>query len=104
MQLSEQIERSDSLWSNSALRARVLGDAIPPSLAALVGGADVVCSRLPSAYVHALFGSRLASRYVYACGLHAPDFAFFDFVTSMQAAAPARESKAGATVTSKVVQ
>ena len=81
--LSSSIETSDSLWHNTALRNSVLRDALPASLVALAGGADVVISRLPENYLRALFGSRLASRFVYAAGLNTPEFAFFEFVDEL---------------------
>jgi glutamate dehydrogenase len=78
--LSTRIEQSDSLWGNATLRARILREAIPASLARLVGGADVAIARLPVNYLRALFGSRLASRFIYACGLGNSDFAFYEYV------------------------
>jgi glutamate dehydrogenase len=75
--LSQSVEKSDSLWRNKALRDAVLRDALPSTLVELVGGADVVISRLPENYLRALFGSRLASRFVYSAGLQTPEFAFF---------------------------
>lgn len=78
--LSTSIESSDSLWDNAALRNAVLREAIPKSLAELVGGAEVAASRLPLNYQRALFGSRLASRFVYEVGLNAPEYSFFEHV------------------------
>ena len=82
--MSDAIERSEALWGNVALRQKLLHDAVPRTLANLVGGADVVCSRLPEVYLRALFGSRLASRFVYEVGLHGSEFAFFEFVARLQ--------------------
>ena len=76
--LSERIETSASLWENEQLRARVLEDAIPHTLAALVGGIAVVRARLPENYQRALFGSRLASRFLYHAGLQSAEYAFFE--------------------------
>lgn len=81
--LSASIERSDSLWHNAPLRASVLRDALPAAIVDLVGGADVAIGRLPENYLRALFGSRLASRFVYAAGLHTPEFAFFEYVDAL---------------------
>jgi len=81
--LSTRIEQSDSLWGNVTLRTRILREAIPASLAKLVGGADVAIARLPVNYLRALFGSRLASRFIYASGLGNSDFAFFEYVDAM---------------------
>ncbi len=79
------------------LRTRVLREAIPTPLATLVGGPDVIIGRLPEVrtfvrfeprsprtfcivqnYLRALFGSRLASRFIYASGIETPAFAFFE--------------------------
>ena len=81
--LSASIERSDSLWHNAPLRASVLRGALPAALVELAGGADVVIGRLPENYCRALFGSSLASRFVYAKGLETPEFAFFEYVDAL---------------------
>ena len=56
------------------------------SLASLLRGADKALSRLPENYKRALFGSRLASRFVYKYGMDPPsgsEFAFFSFVDNL---------------------
>ena len=85
--LSDAIERDDGLWANVGLREHVLHDAIPRTLADLVGGPAAIIARLPTNYLRALFGSRLASRFVYESGLHAPEFAFFTFASKLAARA-----------------
>lgn len=80
-QLSARIEESESLWSNESLRVVTLRDAIPKTLATLVGTTEDVILRLPENYLRALFGSRLASRFIYEHGLNTPEFAFFEFVS-----------------------
>ena len=51
------------------------------TLVTLCGGLDVVVSRIPEKYCRAIFGSRLASRFIYESGLNTPEFAFFEFVS-----------------------
>jgi glutamate dehydrogenase len=51
------------------------------TLVTLLGGLDRVTARIPPKYCRAIFGSRLASRFVYQCGLETPEFAFFEFVS-----------------------
>jgi hypothetical protein len=43
----------------------------------VVDDADEAIARLPVNYLRALFGSRLAPRLIYACGLGNSDFAFW---------------------------
>jgi glutamate dehydrogenase len=43
-------------------------------------GFDQILTRVPQSYLKAIFGSRLASRYVYKYGLDATEIDFFDFL------------------------
>ncbi|RYY33634.1 hypothetical protein EON62_04050, partial [archaeon] len=86
--LSTRIEKSDSLWNNVPLRRHVLETALPRTLCALVGGADAVLARLPENYQRALYGSALASNFIYASGLTTTEFAFFEYVDTLLHAAP----------------
>jgi len=84
-QLSQKInELNDSiqgspLWDDLQLRKKVLSQACPKNLLALVG-VDKLMERVPETYMRAIFGSYLASRFVYECGLSSPEFAFFTFI------------------------
>ena len=51
------------------------------TLVALVGSLDATIARIPDKYCRAVFGSRLASRFIYEHGLNTPEFAFFEFVS-----------------------
>jgi len=77
-ELNDQIQAS-SLWEDLQLRKKVLSQACPKNLLALVG-VDKVMERVPETYTRAIFGSYLASRFVYECGLSSPEFAFFTFI------------------------
>jgi hypothetical protein len=39
---------------------------------------------VPESYLRAVFASRLASRYVYACGLEANEIDFYNFLKSFK--------------------
>lgn len=77
--LSVVIEQSETLWTNMALRNKVLRNAIPKTLADTIGFEKVV-QQVPENYLRALFASHIASRFVYAAGLQQSDFAFYEFV------------------------
>lgn len=77
--LSVTIEQSETLWTNMALRTKVLRNAIPKTLATTIGF-DKVVQHVPENYLRALFASQIASRFVYAAGLEQSDFAFYEFV------------------------
>lgn len=82
LRLNEELQDAPVLWDNQSLRHLVLSEAIPPLLVEKVGGLDVILGRLPESYVRALFGSYLASRFVYEYGVAPSQFAFFDFMAS----------------------
>jgi len=42
-------------------------------------------SQVPDNYIRAIFGSYLASRFVYTYGVNASQFAFFDFMNKRMA-------------------
>jgi glutamate dehydrogenase len=96
--LSTKIEASDSLWGNTALRGLVLRDALPKTLTELVGGYDVVLGRLPENYLRALFGSRLASRFIYESGLATDEFSFYSYLDSLLKHGGAGAAVAGGSV------
>jgi len=78
-ELSYSISDSE-LWNNQALRRKVLGLAFPKQLQQQVGF-DNMLNRVPENYLRAMFGTYLASHYVYETGLSAtPEFSFFNFI------------------------
>ncbi|KAF4119754.1 glutamate dehydrogenase [Geosmithia morbida] len=74
--LDEELQRSD-LWRDDAIRKSVLRDALPALLLDKVG-LDTIISRVPDSYLRAIFGSYLASRFIYEFGSQPSKFAFFD--------------------------
>jgi len=76
VQLDEQLQQSE-LWNDRRLRGSVLGDALPRLLLEKIGFETMV-QRIPDSYLRAIFGSYLASRFVYEFGSAPSQFAFFD--------------------------
>jgi glutamate dehydrogenase len=74
--LDEQLQHSD-LWENETVRRSVLADALPNLLIEKIG-LDTIIHRVPDSYLRAIFGSYLASRFVYECGSSPSQFAFYD--------------------------
>ncbi|CAK7221562.1 NAD-dependent glutamate dehydrogenase [Sporothrix curviconia] len=74
--LDEELQKSD-LWEDERIRRHVLGDALPKLLLDQIG-LDTIIQRVPDAYLRAIFGSFLASRFVYEFGSSPSQFAFFD--------------------------
>ncbi|KAL2156276.1 hypothetical protein VTH82DRAFT_1021 [Thermothelomyces myriococcoides] len=81
--LDQQLQHSD-LWENEQVRRAVLEDALPNLLIEKVG-LDTIIERVPDSYLRAIFGSYLASRFVYECGSSPSQFAFYDFMSKRMA-------------------
>ena len=56
-----------------------LEEALPDTLLEQLG-LDTILERVPVAYLKAIFGSYLASRFIYLHGIGSSQFAFFDFM------------------------
>ena len=76
--LTEQIEQS-ALWDTTETRNAVLARALPQTLLDLVGFEGIL-GRVPESYLRAIFGSYLASRFVYTGGLSATALDFYTFM------------------------
>lgn len=76
--LKEELVDSD-LWDNSSLRRAVLRDALPKLLLDKIG-LETILKKVPESYTRAIFGSFLASRFVYEKGINPGQFAFFAFM------------------------
>jgi len=74
--LDEELQQSD-LWKDDRIRRSVLRDALPGLLLEKIG-LDTIMERVPDAYLRAIFGSFLASRFVYEFGSAPSQFAFYD--------------------------
>lgn len=74
--LDEELQHSE-LWENERIRKSVLADALPRLLLEKIG-LETIIERVPNAYLRAIFGSYLASRFVYEYGSSPSQFAFYD--------------------------
>jgi glutamate dehydrogenase len=74
--LDEELQNTE-LWHDLPLRRSVLQDALPQLLTEKIG-LDTIIARVPDSYLRAIFGSYLASRFVYEYGSSPSQFAFFD--------------------------
>jgi glutamate dehydrogenase len=83
--LDEELQNTD-LWNNVAFRRSVLSEALPALLLEKIG-LDKIVERVPENYLRAIFGSYLASRFVYEFGASASQFAFFEFMSKRVAKA-----------------
>ncbi|KAB5570102.1 Glutamate/Leucine/Phenylalanine/Valine dehydrogenase-domain-containing protein [Coniochaeta sp. 2T2.1] len=81
--LDEELQRSE-LWDNEKIRRSVLADALPGLLLEKIG-LDTIIERVPDSYLRAIFGSYLASRFVYEYGSSPSQFAFYDFMSTRMA-------------------
>jgi len=81
--LDEELQHSD-LWKNEKIRRSVLQDALPNLLLEKIG-LDTIIQRVPDSYLRAIFGSYLASRFVYQFGSQPSQFAFYDFMAKRMA-------------------
>lgn len=85
--ISEKINKlhddifKSSLWDNKSLREKVIGAAVPKNLITKLG-LDTLMSRVPEAYLKAIFGAHLACNFVYSNGLNSGEFGFFEFMQS----------------------
>ncbi len=86
VKLNEELQKT-SLWENIPLRRIVLQEALPKLLVDTVG-LDRLLQRVPENYVRAIFGSYLASRFVYRYGPKPTNMtAFFEFISPFLAKA-----------------
>ncbi|KAF2195373.1 NAD-dependent glutamate dehydrogenase [Zopfia rhizophila CBS 207.26] len=74
--LDEELQGTE-LWNNVEFRRSILSEALPNLLLEQIG-LDKIMERVPDNYLRAIFGSYLASRFVYSYGVSASQFAFFD--------------------------
>ncbi|MCJ1243598.1 NAD-dependent glutamate dehydrogenase [Trapelia coarctata] len=81
--LDEELQKTE-LWKNTELRRAVLQDGLPKLLLEKIG-LDLIIERVPDNYLRAIFGSYLASRFVYEHGSSPSQFAFFDFMSKRMA-------------------
>ena len=88
--LDEELQKSE-LWDNVPLRAAILEEALPNLLLQKIG-LDTILKRVPENYLRAIFGSYLASRFIYEHGSAPSQFSFFDFMSKKMKALGARSN------------
>ncbi|KAF2487053.1 Glutamate/Leucine/Phenylalanine/Valine dehydrogenase-domain-containing protein [Neohortaea acidophila] len=81
--MDEELQQTE-LWENVDLRRSVLEDALPPLLLRDIG-LDKILERVPENYLRAIFGSFLASRFIYSMGISASPVSFFAFMNHRMA-------------------
>ncbi|PUU81771.1 Glutamate/Leucine/Phenylalanine/Valine dehydrogenase-domain-containing protein [Tuber borchii] len=86
--LDEELQKTE-LWDNVALRTSILEDALPQTLLKQIG-LDLILKRVPNNYLRAIFGSYIASRFIYEFGSNPSQFAFFDFMSKKMRALNAK--------------
>ncbi|KAK6348689.1 NAD-dependent glutamate dehydrogenase [Orbilia javanica] len=79
--LDEELQKT-TLWADAELRKSVLGAALPGLLVKKLG-LETLVKRVPEGYLKAIFGSYLASRFVYKCGPSASPLAFYSFMADL---------------------
>ncbi|KAI9356984.1 Glutamate/Leucine/Phenylalanine/Valine dehydrogenase-domain-containing protein [Zopfochytrium polystomum] len=79
VKLNEELQGT-TLWDNVPLRKLVLQEAFPKLLLDRLG-LETLMKRVPEPYVKAIFGSYLASRFIYKYGTEPSQFAFFEFLS-----------------------
>ncbi|KAL8906861.1 MAG: hypothetical protein Q9207_001788 [Kuettlingeria erythrocarpa] len=81
--LDEELQKTE-LWNDMKLRTSVLEDALPKLLLEKIG-LELIVQRVPDKYLRSIFGSYLASRFVYEHGSSPSQFAFFEFMSKRMA-------------------
>jgi glutamate dehydrogenase len=76
VKMDEELQASD-LWNNQRLRRAVLNEALPNLLIEKIG-LDTLLGRIPEKYLRSIFGSYLASRFVYEHGSQPSAVTFYD--------------------------
>ncbi|KAJ3158757.1 NAD-dependent glutamate dehydrogenase [Irineochytrium annulatum] len=79
VKLNEELQNT-TLWDNVPLRMIVLKEAFPNLLLDKLG-LETLLKRIPESYVKAIFGSYLASRFIYKYGTEPSQFSFFEFLS-----------------------
>lgn len=77
--LDEELQNYGALWDDDKLRLAIFREALPQTLQHTVGLENIL-KRVPEGYLKAIFGSYMASRFVYQHGPTPSQFAFFEFM------------------------
>lgn len=82
--LADELASSHELWNDDKVfRNAVLFDALPPLLIKAIGIENII-SRVPEAYLKAIFATHLASQFVYSRGIDSNPARFLEFISQLR--------------------
>ncbi|KAG7875923.1 hypothetical protein KL938_004857 [Ogataea parapolymorpha] len=82
--LADELASSKELWDDDEkFRNDVLTDALPHLLLKQIG-IQTILKRVPTAYLRAIFATRLASEFVYSRGIDSNPAKFLEFISSLK--------------------
>lgn len=82
--LADELASSNELWNDDKVfRNAVLFDALPPLLIKAIGIEDII-TRVPDAYLKAIFATHLASQFVYSRGIDSNPARFLEFISQLR--------------------
>lgn len=82
--LADELASSHELWNDDKVfRNAVLFDALPPLLIKAIGIENII-SRVPEAYLKAIFATHLASQFVYSRGIDSNPARFLEFISQIR--------------------
>ncbi|RLV93445.1 hypothetical protein JA1_002529 [Spathaspora sp. JA1] len=80
--LGDELSNSKELWDDDVeFRNAVLFDSLPPLLLEKIGIENIL-TRVPEAYLKAIFATHLASKFVYSRGIDSNPAKFLEFISS----------------------
>ncbi|ODV61027.1 glutamate dehydrogenase (NAD(+)) [Ascoidea rubescens DSM 1968] len=83
--LGDDLAASKELWDeDTPFRNAVLIDAFPRILLTKAGGIEGILSRVPEAYLKAIFATHLSSQYVYSRGIDSNPARFLEYISSLR--------------------
>ncbi|GMG60174.1 unnamed protein product [Ambrosiozyma monospora] len=82
--LADELSSSKELWNDDVtFRNNVLKDALPKLLLNEIG-IDGILKNVPTAYLRAIFATRLASEFVYTRGIDANPAKFLEYISTLK--------------------
>jgi glutamate dehydrogenase len=82
--LADELASSQELWNDDKeFRNAVLFDALPPLLIEQIG-IDSILTRVPEAYLKAIFATHLGSKFVYSRGIDSNPARFMEFISTIR--------------------
>ncbi len=75
--------RESGLSDDPAIREHILSDYVPGQLLELLG-LKTILARVPESYVKAIVATKMATEFIYTCGLRANEVDFADYVDGLK--------------------